>query len=63
MLKNGDEITIDIPKRSIVAKLSKREIAARRKQAKPWTPRIKGGWLERYARMVGNASTGASLKP
>lgn len=63
LLKNGDEITIDIPKRSIVAKLSKREIAARRKQAKPWTPRIKGGWLERYARMVGNASTGASLKP
>lgn len=62
LLKNGDEITIDIPARSINANLSKKEIAARRKTLKPWTPRIKGGWLERYARFVGNASTGASLK-
>ena len=62
LLKNGDEITIDIPKRAINAKLSKSEIAARAKKAKKWSPRIKGGWLERYARFVGNASTGASLK-
>ena len=61
-LDNGDEITIDIPNRAISAKLSKAEIARRRKALKPWTPRIKGGWLERYARFVGNASTGASLK-
>ena len=62
LLKNGDEITIDIPNRAISAKLSKTEIAARAKKAKRWTPRIKGGWLERYAHFVGNASTGASLK-
>ena len=62
LLKNGDEITIDIPNRSISAKLSKSEIAARAKKATKWTVRIKGGWLERYARFVGNASTGASLK-
>ena len=62
LLKNGDEITIDIPNRAISAKLSKNEIAARAKKAKRWTPRIKGGWLERYAHFVGNASTGASLK-
>lgn len=62
LLKNGDEITIDIPNRAISAKLSKAEIAARAKKAKKWTPRIKGGWLERYAYFVGNASTGASLK-
>ena len=62
LLKNGDEITIDIPNRAISAKLSKAEIAKRRKALKPWTPRIKGGWLERYATFVGNASTGASLK-
>ena len=62
LLKNGDEITIDIPNRVIRAKLSKAEIAARAKKAKNWSPRIKGGWLERYARFVGNASTGASLK-
>lgn len=62
LLKNGDEITIDIPNRAISAKLTKSEIAKRRKALKPWTPRIKGGWLERYATFVGNASTGASLK-
>ena len=62
LLKNGDEITIDIPNRAISAKLSKAEIAARAKKAKKWSPRIKGGWLERYAQFVGNASTGASLK-
>ena len=62
LIKNGDEITIDIPNRTISAKLTKAEIAARAKKAKRWTPRIKGGWLERYARFVGNASTGASLK-
>ena len=62
LLKNGDEITIDIPKRAINAKLTKAEIAMRAKKAKKWSPRIKGGWLERYAQHVGNASTGASLK-
>ena len=62
LVKNGDEITIDIPARSINVKLAKAEIARRRKAMKPWKPRIKGGWLERYATQVGNASTGASLK-
>ena len=62
LLKNGDEITIDIPNRAISAKLSRSEIAARAKKARKWSPRIKGGWLERYAQFVGNASTGASLK-
>ena len=62
LLKNGDEITIDIPSRKISAKLTKAEISARAKKAKKWSPRIKGGWLERYAQFVGNASTGASLK-
>ena len=62
LIRNGDEITIDIPNRTISAKLTKAEIAVRAKKAKRWTPRIKGGWLERYARFVGNASTGASLK-
>ena len=62
LLKDGDEITIDIPKRAINAKLSKAEVASRAKKARKWSPRIKGGWLERYSRFVGNASTGASLK-
>ena len=62
LLQDGDEITIDIPARSINANLTKKEIASRAKVAKKWTPRVKGGWLERYSHFVGNASTGASLK-
>ena len=62
LLRNGDEITIDIPRRAISARLSKGEIAARAKKARKWTPRVRGGWLERYSMFVGNASTGASLK-
>ena len=62
LLKDGDEIMIDIPKRAINAKLTKKEIAVRKRNAKKWGPRIRGGWLERYAQFVGNASTGASLK-
>ena len=62
LLRDGDEIMIDIPKRAINAKLTKKEIAVRKRNAKKWVPRIRGGWLERYAQFVGNASTGASLK-
>ena len=62
LVRNGDEITIDIPARSISVKLTKEEIASRAKKARKWTPRVKGGWLERYSQLVGNASTGASLK-
>ena len=62
LLKDGDEITIDIPNRKIEAHLDAAEIAQRAAEAKAWTPRIRGGWLERYAWFVGNASTGASLK-
>jgi dihydroxy-acid dehydratase len=62
LLKNGDEITIDIPNRAINANLTKAEIAKRAKSAKKWMPRIKDGWLGRYQHFVGNASTGASLK-
>ena len=62
LLRDGDEIMIDIPKRAINAKLTKKEIAVRKRNAKKWGPRIRGGWLERYAQFVGNASTGASLK-
>jgi dihydroxy-acid dehydratase len=62
LLKNGDEITIDIPERAINANLTKAEIAKRAKNAKKWMPRIKDGWLGRYQHFVGNASTGASLK-
>ncbi|MBQ5530447.1 MAG: dihydroxy-acid dehydratase [Kiritimatiellae bacterium] len=62
LLKDGDLVTIDIPRRKIEAKLSKDEIAKRAKKAKAWKPRKTGGWLERYALLAGNASAGGSFK-
>jgi DNA polymerase len=40
---------------------SDEEIAARKANAQPWPERNVTGWLRRYAKLVGNASSGASL--
>ena len=62
LLRDGDRIDIDIPARTLNAALTEAEIAARRASQPAWTPRSFGGWLSRYSKLVGNASTGASLK-
>ncbi|MDD4102803.1 MAG: dihydroxy-acid dehydratase [Kiritimatiellae bacterium] len=61
LLKDGDRICIDINSRKLEALLDDAEIARRRAAAPAWKPRPLGGWLSRYAMMVGNASSGASL--
>lgn len=61
LIQDGDTIHIDIPHNQLQAELSEAEIAARRANAKPWPPRPVTGWLRRYAKLVGNASTGATL--
>ncbi|MGN1359761.1 MAG: dihydroxy-acid dehydratase, partial [Kiritimatiellia bacterium] len=61
LLQDGDRITLDIPGHTLSVDLTDDEIARRRAAAKPWAPRQLHGWLNRYSRLVGNASTGASL--
>ncbi len=61
LLQDGDTIRIDIPNNLLEADLSADEIAARRASAQPWPERPVTGWLRRYAKLVGNASTGATL--
>ncbi len=61
LVRDGDEIRIDIPHNLLEVALDDAEIAARRAAAKPWPPRPVTGWLARYAKLVGNASTGATL--
>jgi len=60
-IKDGDTIKIDIPKRKISLEVSKKEIAGRLKRWRPRKPKIKTGYLSRYAKMVGPASKGAIL--
>jgi dihydroxy-acid dehydratase len=60
LLKDGDEIEIDIPARKLEVKLTAAELARRRKSWKPAVTRKLTGYLARYARMVGDASIGAA---
>ncbi|MBF0569239.1 MAG: dihydroxy-acid dehydratase [Candidatus Omnitrophica bacterium] len=61
-LKDGDEITLDIPNKTISAKLSQAEIGERKKTMKLLEPKISQGYLGRYARLVTSSSTGAVFK-
>ncbi|MGV8081834.1 MAG: dihydroxy-acid dehydratase [Syntrophales bacterium] len=59
LVREGDRIAIDIPKKTITLKVGKQELEKRRKALKPFQPRVTGGYLARYARLVTSASTGA----
>jgi dihydroxy-acid dehydratase len=62
LIKNGDKICIDIQKRSIDVLVSDDEMKKRMLQWKKPQPKIKHGYLARYAKLVTSAGTGAILK-
>jgi dihydroxy-acid dehydratase len=62
ILKNGDRIKIDIPKRRLDVQLTQDEIKKRFKAWKKPAPKIKRGYLSRYARLVSSAGHGAIMK-
>ena len=62
LVKEGDTISIDIPTHSIKLCVSDEELDARRKAWVCPEPRIKTGYLARYAKMVTTAAEGATLK-
>jgi len=62
IVKAGDEIIIDLKRRSIDVKLSQSQINERFASWKEPEPKVKVGYLARYARMVSSASEGAILK-
>ncbi|MBC7317507.1 MAG: dihydroxy-acid dehydratase, partial [Chloroflexi bacterium] len=61
-VQEGDLITIDIPQRTLTLHVPDEEIARRLAALPPFEPRVKGGYLRRYARLVTSASTGAVLQ-
>ena len=61
-IKDGDLIELDIPARKIELKVSDGELLARKKTWKAPQPKIKDGWLARYASVVTSANTGAVVK-
>jgi dihydroxy-acid dehydratase len=62
IVKDGDKIEIDIPNRQINLKVSEEEIRERFFEWKAPEPKIKSGWLARYAKVVTSANTGAVVK-
>ncbi len=62
LIQDGDEIAIDIPNRSLTLKVGDDELARRKSEWTKPEPKIKTGYLARYARMTTSASTGAIVK-
>ncbi len=62
LVKEGDSIAIDIPNASITLEVSDEELAKRKFGLVMPEPKVKTGWLSRYARMVASANEGAILK-
>ena len=59
LLKNGDNIEIDIPNRKLSADLSEAEFNERKKQFTKKPKKIDYGYLSRYAEIVSSADEGA----
>jgi len=61
-VREGDKISIDIPRHKLELKVSAEELEKRREGWQPPPPRITTGYAARYARQVSSGSTGAVLK-
>ncbi len=62
IVRNGDTIRIDIPKRSLDLMIPAQEIRKRLTRWKKPAPKIRTGYLSRYARLVSSAGDGAIMK-
>lgn len=59
LVADGDTITLDIPGRTLQLEVAADELTRRRQLWQAPEPKIKTGWLARYAKVVTNAATGA----
>jgi dihydroxy-acid dehydratase len=59
LVRDGDTIELDIPARSLELKVTPSELEQRHSEWRAPEPKIKTGWLARYAKVVTNAATGA----
>ncbi|NFH90009.1 dihydroxy-acid dehydratase [Clostridium botulinum] len=62
LIEDGDIISIDINNAKLEVKLSDEEIQRRKLKFKLLEPKVKDGYLSRYAKLVSSASEGAILK-
>jgi dihydroxy-acid dehydratase len=62
LIENGDIIEIDISNKKLEVRLSEEEITKRKQKYVKPEPKVKKGYLARYAKLVTSANTGAVLK-
>ena len=62
LVEEGDIIQIDINANSLNMKVSKEELEARREKWQPREPKVRTGYLARYAAMVTSGNRGAVLE-
>ncbi len=62
LVQDGDVVEIDIPAHRLAVDVDEAELARRREALGAFEPRVKTGYLRRYAQQVTSASTGAILK-
>lgn len=62
LVQEGDKITLDINNYKIHLEVSNEELEKRRAAWKPIEPKVKTGYLARYAKLVSSADKGAILE-
>ncbi len=62
LVRDGDQVSVDLPGRSLDLEVPADELERRRAEWKAPAPRITTGWLARYAKLVRSAATGAVLE-
>ncbi len=62
LIEEGDEILVDIPGKRLELLVEEDVLAKRREAWKPREPKIRSGYLARYARMVTSGARGAVLQ-
>ena len=62
LVEDGDTISIDIENGKLELVVPEDVLSERRKNLKPFEPKVKEGYLARYSKLVSSASTGAVFK-
>ncbi len=61
LVEDGDVIEIDIYQKRIFLEVGKKTLQERARKWKEPPPKIKRGYLRRYAKLVSSATSGATL--
>ncbi|MBC7287535.1 MAG: dihydroxy-acid dehydratase, partial [Armatimonadetes bacterium] len=62
LVRDGDEIEVDMEARRLDLLVPEDELERRRAEWEPPQPKVTKGWLARYAKLVQSAGTGAVMK-